>query len=121
MLSLPTSVKVFVAAEPVDGRKGFNGLLAIVRGQWQRDVFSGHLFVFLSRRRKLVKVLAWSRGGFVLHIKRLEQGRFVLPVCNANAAAVEMDATALAMLLDGIDLSTVQRGRAWEPGRPSII
>lgn len=119
MLSLPTSVRVFLASEPVDGRKGFNGLLEIVRGQWKKDAFSGHLFVFLSRRRKIVKALAWSRGGFVLHIKRLERGRFILPPIRPHAETVELDATALTMLLDGIDLGTVDRGAPWQPP-PSI-
>jgi transposase len=83
-------------------------------------VYSGQLFVFLSRRRRMVKVLAWSRGGFVLYVKRLEQGRFILPVQNGAGDAVELDSTALAMLLDGIDLSSVRRPNAWEPGRASI-
>ena len=115
MLTLPTSVKVFMAAEPVDGRKGFDGLMGIVRNAWHRNVFSGHLFVFLGKRRDIVKVLTWSRGGFVLHIKRLEKGRFVLPTVAADALVIELDGTQLAMLLDGIDLRGVKRQAAWEP------
>lgn len=119
MLSLPTSVKIFMASEPVDGRKGFDGLMAIVRNEWGRNVFTGHLFVFLSRRRDIARVLTWSRGGFVLHSKRLERGRFVLPRIEAVAQVIELDATQLAMLLDGIDLRGVRRQEVWQPP-PSI-
>lgn len=119
MLTIPRSVCIYMAPEPVDGRKGFNGLTAIVRDQWRRDVYSGHLFVFLGRRRNLVKVLAWDRSGFALHIKKLERGRFTLPPLRDGAAVIELDATQLAMLLDGIDVRAVRRQPIWEP--PSTI
>ncbi len=114
MLTLPSSVKIFLAAGPVDLRRSIDGLGAIVRARGH-DVFSGHLFVFGSRRGDRVKILTWDRGGFVLYYKRLEQGRFRLPQVAADAAEVEIDATALAMLLDGIDLERVRRPRAWSP------
>ena len=72
MLSLPPSVEVYLASEPADMRKGIDGLAGIVRTQWRRDVFSGHLFVFHGRRRHLLKILFFDRGGFVLYVKRLE-------------------------------------------------
>lgn len=121
MLMLPASVRVYLAVEPVDGRKGFNGLIEIVRNQQGRDVYSGHLFAFLGRRRDLVKILAWQRGGFVLHIKRLERGRFVLPPRPGAGGELELDATALAMLLDGIDLRKIRRRPTWEPPPPPSI
>ncbi len=114
MLTLPSSVKIFLAAGPVDLRRSIDGLGAIVCARGH-DVFSGHLFVFGSRRGDRVKILTWDRGGFVLYYKRLEQGRFRLPQITADAAEVEIDATALAMLLDGIDLERVRRPRAWSP------
>lgn len=117
MLTLPTSVRVYLASEPVDMRRGHDGLMGIVRSQWGLDPFSGHLFVFLGKRHDRVKILLWERGGFVLYYKRLERGRFRLPRMDAEAARVELDATDLAMLLDGIDLSRVSRPAAWEPQR----
>ena len=66
MLTLPRSTQIFIASQPVDMRKGFDGLMAIVRNEWQTDVFSGHLFVFLGRNQSLVKILCWDRGGLVL-------------------------------------------------------
>ena len=118
MLTLPPSVRIYLASQPTDMRKGFDGLMAIVKGQWQVDVFSGHLFVFFGRRLDRAKILFWDRGGFVLYYKRLERGRFRLPRVPPEATSVEMDATQLTMLLDGIDVSTVRRTPHWRPPPP---
>lgn len=115
MLTLPSSVRILLATEPVDMRKSIDGLMAVVRSGWGEDVYSGHLFVFVSRRGDRVKVLTFSRGGFILYYKRLEQGRFRLPRVDEQAQAVSLDATQLAMLLDGIDVEKVKRPPAWQP------
>ena len=115
MLSLPPSVRVYLAAEPVDLRRGHDGLVALVRDTWGLNPFDGHLFVFLGRRRDRVKILAWDRNGFVLYYKRLSQGRFRLPAVPADATRIQMDATTLTMLLDGIDVAKVRRPIAWQP------
>ncbi len=115
MLTLPSSVRVYLAAQPVDLRRGHDGLIAIVRGTWRLNPFDGHLFVFLGKRRDRVKILAWDRNGFVLYYKRLSQGRFSLPRIDAGAERVEMDPTTLAMLLDGIDVRFVRRPARWTP------
>ena len=112
---LPGSVKIFMSDRPVDMRKGFDGLLAIVRRSWKQDIFSGHLFVFLGSRRDRAKILYWDHGGFVLYYKRLESGRFKAPVLHADQQAIELDKTELAMLLDGIDFKKVQRKKRWLP------
>jgi transposase len=115
MLTLPASVRVYLAAEPVDLRRGHDGLIAIVRSDWRLNPFEGHLFVFLGRRLDRVKILVWDRNGFVLYYKRLSQGRFRMPQVPEGAARVEVDATMLAMLLDGIDVKGVKRPSAWTP------
>lgn len=115
MLTLPSSVRVYLAAEPVDLRRGHDGLVAIVRATWRLNPFDGHLFVFLGKRLDRVKILAWDRNGFVLYYKRLSQGRFRLPTIPRGAERVEMDATTLTMLLDGIDVKDVRRPTRWEP------
>ena len=76
MLSLPPSVRIFVATQPVDGRKGIDSLATIIRSVFCHDVFEGHLYVFFSKRCDRVRVLYWDRNGFALWMKRLERGRF---------------------------------------------
>jgi transposase len=115
MLGLPASVRVHLAAEPIDLRRGHDGLVALVRNSWNLDPYEGHIFVFLGRRSDRVKVLFWDRNGFVLYYKRLSQGRFRLPKVAAGATRVEIDGTALGMLLDGIDVRFVARPEAWRP------
>lgn len=114
MLTLPPSVRIHLAAQPVDMRKGFDGLMAIVRA-WKLDPFSGDLFVFVSRNRTRVKVLHWDHGGFVLTYKRLEAGTFRVPLPKRGATQLRLDSTQLALLLDGIDFSRVRRARRWMP------
>lgn len=114
MLLLPSSVRIFAAAEPVDLRKSIDGLSALVRAAGH-EIYSGHLYVFAGRRRDRVKILAWDRGGFVLYYKRLESGRFRWPEIAEGTREMELDATGLAMLLDGIDLDRVKRPAAWSP------
>jgi transposase len=120
MLTLPSSVRVYLAAQPVDLRRGHDGLVALVRSTWRLNPFDGHLFVFLGRRLDRVKILVWDRNGFVLYYKRLSQGRFRMPSIPAGATRVEMDATTLAMLLDGIDVRQVRRPVAWSPPPPAV-
>lgn len=116
MLSLPASVRIYLATDPVDMRKGFDGLSALVAAQ-QGSVFGGDIFVFVSRRGDRLKLLTWDRGGFVLFYKRLERGRFRLPAFAPSQRTVALDATSLAMLLDGIDIKRVLRPRHWQPPR----
>ena len=119
MLSFPSSTRVYVAAETVDIRKGFDALAGWVEASGL-DVYSGHVFVFLSRRRTHLKALTWSRGGFLLLYKRLEVGRFSFPALAPGARTVLIDATELAMMLDGIDIQKVRRSQAWTPAPRGI-
>jgi transposase len=117
MLTLPPSVRIYLASQPVDMRRGHDGLVAVVRNQWKLDPYAGHLFVFVGRRIDRCKILFFDRGGFVLYYKRLERGRFRLPRIATDAVSITLDATELAMLLDGIDVAAVKRPRRWEPPR----
>jgi len=96
-------------------RKSIDGLMAIVRNAWTFDAYSGHLFVFPSRRGDRIKVLYWDRGGFVLYYKRLERGRFKVPPLDASTQAVEIEGADLSMLLDGLDARSVRRPKRWQP------
>ena len=116
MLTLPRSVRIYLAAGGVDLRKSIDGLSALV-AEGRHDVYSGHLYVFLGRRGEKVKILCFERGGFVLYYKRLEKGRFRLPTIAKDATEIELDAAELTMLLDGIDVKRVKRPAAWSPRR----
>jgi transposase len=115
VLTIPRSVRILIGSTPVDMRKSIDGLMGIVKDALRENPYSGHLFVFVSRRCDRVKVLTWDKSGFVLVYKRLERGRFKLPHVDPSTMAVEIDATQLAMLLDGIDFGWVPRPEHWKP------
>lgn len=115
MLSLPSSVRIFVAREAVDFRKAHDGLHAIVRDQFGDDPLSAHLFVFFNRGHDRVKILVWDRNGFWLHYKRLERGTFrMLP--QGEGDRVEVPGVELLMLLEGIDLKAGKMRRHFAEG-----
>jgi transposase len=107
MLSLPATVRVFVAVAPADLRKGFDGLAQITRETIAQDPLSGHFFVFANRRRDRVKILYWDRDGFAIWMKRLESGTFRWPA--PEAKSLEWTAAELAAVLGGIDLKETRR------------
>jgi transposase len=113
MFGLPSTVKIYFARDLVDMRNGIDGLRAIVAANLLKNPNDGHLFVFVGKARDKVKILFWDNNGYVLYLKRLEQGRFQMPVVDGRPA-VQMEATQLAMLLDGIDLNA-KRLRRWTP------
>lgn len=101
MLSVSSRLRIFAASEPIDFRKGFDGLVQIVRDEWREDPFTGDHFCFFNRRRDRVKVLVWDRNGFWLFYKRLERGTFER--IEGSAKRIEIDRARIAMLLEGID------------------
>src|ERR1700674_1140548 len=107
MLSLPTTVGIWLATKATDLRKSFDTLAELVRRQLQGDPLSGHLFVFRNKRADRIKLLYWDEDGFVIIYKRLEAGTFRFP--SAEADRLEIRAADLQLLLDGIDLSSVKR------------
>ena len=115
MIGLPSTVKIMLFAEAADMRKGFEGLGSLVLAAGE-DLYSGHLYVFISKRRDRVKILSFDKGGFVLWYKRLERGRFQTRF-ETTKSQVQLDATQLAMLLDGIDVSRVRRPKHWQPAQ----
>ncbi len=117
MLSVAAHTKIFLATEPVDLRRGHDGLSALVKTRFSMDPLDGHLFVFIGRRRDRVKILFWDRGGFVLYYKRLAQGRFRMPMIPESADRIVLDGTELAMLLGGFDLAKTRRVAAWTPAK----
>lgn len=116
MLSLPSTVRIYLAAEPVDLRRGFDGLAAATRQVIAADPLSGHLFVFLNRRGNRMKILLWERSGYLLIYKRLEQGRFQLPrTPTVGKRHIEIEGSELALMMEGIDLRGAKRRKRWSP------
>jgi transposase len=108
--------RIWLASEATDMRCGFDRLAERVRAVIGEDPLSGHLFVFRSRRGDRLKILHWDRDGFVLWYKRLEAGVFKLPRAAGAGRALELRASELAMILDGIDVSRLKRLPRYERG-----
>jgi transposase len=117
MVSLPTSVRIWLATQATDLRKSFDSLAELVRQQLKGDPLSGQLFVFRNKRADRVKLLYWDEDGFVIIYKRLEAGTFRFPP--AESAGVEIRAADLQMLLDGIDLASVKRQKRYRRSLPA--
>jgi transposase len=117
MLKLPTlgdidrasAARIFLCVLPTDMRRGFDRLAEMARSSLGRDPLDGSLFVFRSRGNDRLKILYWDKDGFALWYKRLEEGTFRFPRTDEGAVAVEVAASELAMLLEGIDLRSVKR------------
>ena len=113
MLSLPPTVRVYLAAGVTDMRKAIDGLAALTRDVLEQDPTSGHLFVFCNRRRDRIKILYWEGSGFWLLHKRLERGTFAWPgPADCATDRIEMTSAELSALLGGIDLAG-SRKRRW--------
>lgn len=111
---LPPSVRIYVARNPIDCRKSYDGLSAVVRSEFGADPLSGHLFVFLNRRADQVQMLFFDRTGYCILKKRLERGTFRLGKnLTEDATHAEVDAAELALMLEGIDLTEAKRRPRW--------
>jgi transposase len=112
MLSFSGSLKVFVAVEACDMRKGFNGLHALVTEKLREDIRNGALFVFSNRKHTRLKIIYWDGTGLWVLSKRLEKGTFSWPRnVEPQVTKLKLTPQALAMLTDGVDL----RGAALRP------
>jgi transposase len=110
MFSVPGHVKIFVALEPTDMRRGFPGLSGQVQSTLQQDPLRGHLFLFRNRRRDRIKILFWDGDGYAIYYKQLARGTFEIPVPqDPSAPVVQIRASELSMLLDGIQLQGRKR------------
>ena len=101
MLTLGLTGTIYAAVDPVDGRKGIDGLSGVVRAVLGRDPASGDLFVFKNRRGGTLKILAWMGDGFALYLRRGEKGTFAFPAAGAKELAITP--TQLAMILGGVE------------------
>lgn len=113
MLTLPRSARLFIATTPIDLRKSYDGLGALVEGQYGREVRSGDVFVFINRRATQVRMLFWDRDGYCILMKRLEAGTFRRITAVDGQDHVEIDAGEFAMLLEGIDAPVITRRKRY--------
>ena len=121
MIALPTlrtldglsATRIWLASAPTDMRCGFDRLAELARVVTAQEPMDGHLFLFRGRCGDRLKILYWDKDGFVLWYKRLEEGTFKLPRIEAGATSVELRASELAMMLDGIDLKSVRRSKRY--------
>jgi transposase len=111
MINFPPTVRIYLAVQPADMRRGFDGLAALTTSVIGQDPLSGHLFVFCNRRRDRMKMLYWDRDGFAVWMKRLERGVFNLPTPACDR--VEVTPAEMAAILEGIDLKHARRQRRY--------
>jgi transposase len=110
------ATRVFLLEDPVDMRKGFEGLTALVRHRLEEDPLSGHLFVFINAAHNRLKILFWDGSGLWVCSKRLERGRFCWPVpddARAPEGKLRLSAAELSMLLGGLDFARAQKRNWW--------
>lgn len=114
MLTFPHTVRIFLHAEAVDLRRSFDGLSGLVTQAFpNEDLLSGHLFLFLNKRRDRIKILHWDADGLVIWYKRLEAGSFEMPR-TTESAGIELRPAQLAMILSGIDLHSARQRKRFQ-------
>ena len=124
MITLPSlaqldraaGTRIWLCTGPTDMRRGFDRLAEQAQQVTRQDPHAGHVFVFRARGGDRLKVLYWDKDGYALWYKRLEEGTFKLPKLAAEQTSVELKASELAMLLDGIDLASVKRVKRYRRG-----
>jgi len=109
MLTLPSSVRLFIYTQPVDMRCGFNKLFMFADRMMGQDPFSDHLFVYFNKRGDKCKILFWDRTGFCIWYKRLERGSFEKISNPSKIPSVEINMTTLSLILEGIDLAKAKQ------------
>ncbi len=108
MILLPASVRIFLCTRPTDMRKSFDGLSGLVQECFRQDLLTGHLFLFVNRRRDRLKALYFDHDGAVIWYKRLEAGTFQLP-SSTQGDGIELQPAQLALILSGIDLASARQ------------
>jgi transposase len=112
MLSVPSTVSIYLCTQPTDMRKGIDGLSGIVRGVFGADPLDGSLYIFINRRRDRMKALHFAGGGYWLYYRLLEAGTFEVIV--SEDACIPIDSTQLAMLLGGVSLVGIRKRKRYQ-------
>jgi transposase len=111
MIAISAHTRVYLAKDATDMRRSFRGLILLTEAVLRQAPASGHLFVFLNRRRDLMKILYWDGTGFCIWYKRLERGSFQRPpaVAVEERPGLELSTSQLSLMLQGIDLASVRQ------------
>ena len=107
MLKLPSGTRIFMAVAPVEMRRSFSGLCAIITETLGANPIGGDLFLFRGKRSDRVKAIIWDRTGLAIWYKRLERGKYKWP--SPDADSMELTEQELALLLDGVDFTRIRR------------
>jgi len=108
VIGLSTAQRYFLYRHPTDMRKSFTGLSGLVINEVGRDPLQGDAYIFLNKRRNLVKVLMWDRTGFVIYYKKLSSGTFELPRWEENGSSKEIEIPMLLMMLEGVQMESAK-------------
>ena len=111
MNGLPAETNIYLCTQPVDFRKGFDGLTGVVTTALGHNVMDGALFLFVNRKQDRIKALWWETGGLTLWYRRLEQGTVELPKADGDQSHVTIDSVELAMWIAGVPLKSAKQRR----------
>jgi hypothetical protein len=120
VIQLTPQMRLLLAIEPVDFRKGIDGLVAVCRQRLQADPLSGGLFVFTNRRRQALKILMYDGQGFWLCQKRLSQGRFTWWPNPGRQPTLGLDVHQLQLLLWNGNPASAQAAPMWRAITPAV-
>lgn len=109
MFALTDSQKFYLYTKPADMRKSFNGLSGLVIRAMQKNPISGEVFIFINKKRDMMKLLHWQSGGFMLYFKRLEKGTFEIPKHEKQEDEIRISYTKLAMIISGISVKNISK------------
>jgi transposase len=113
MLNISASQRYFFYSGLTDMRKGFDSLCGLVRDEFKMNPLSGDVFIFLSKTRNKIKLLQWQNDGFAIYYKRLEKGRFEMPLIATNQAA-SVTSQQLILIMEGIKLSSIKKHKRYQ-------
>ncbi|MFU8765652.1 MAG: IS66 family insertion sequence element accessory protein TnpB [Haliea sp.] len=112
MFSPGPQARIWLCTQPTDMRKSYHGLSALARNQLCQDPLSGHYFVFVNRRKTMMKVLYFESSGYCIWSKRLEQGQF--PVRASASGQRCLGWADLQLLLDGIEVKKIRQLKRYQ-------
>ena len=108
-----SELRIFLCTTPTNMSYSFDSLMGLAQTVFDQDPLSGHLFLFVNRRRDRIKTLFWDRDGFVIVYKRLEVGTFQMPTATSDEQGIELEYAKLTKLLEGIDFKSGRRRKRY--------